>query len=58
MKQPTKEEIKKAIKTCRWRQPFNGTDICSGNCNICLREIQAGRCDTLQRLFHDKAKEG
>ena len=57
MGQPTQEEIKEAIKTCKWRQPFNGTDICSGVCNICLREIKAGRCDTLQRLFNEKARE-
>lgn len=51
MEHPTQEEINKAIKSCKWRQPFHGTDICSGNCNICSREIQAGRCDALQRLF-------
>lgn len=57
MGQPTQEEINEAIKTCKWRQPFNGTDICAGVCNICLREIQAGRCDTLQRLFAECRKE-
>ena len=57
MRQPTQEEINDAIKTCRWRQSFNGTDICSGNCNVCLREIQAGRCDALRRLFAECGKE-
>lgn len=57
MENPTQEEIHEAIKSCKWRKPFDGVDICSGNCNICLREIQARRCNALHQLFRDKAKE-
>lgn len=53
----TEEEIKEAIRNCKWRQDFHGTDICAGNCNLCFKEIEAGRCDTLKRLVEKHTKE-
>lgn len=51
----TDEMIQKAIKTCEWRQDVGGIPICQGNVGACHREIEAGRCDTLRRLF-EKAR--
>lgn len=48
---PTQDEIDQAIKSCVWRGSMGGVDICNGNISPCMKEIKAGRCDVLKRLF-------
>ena len=58
MPELTEEMLQEAVKNCKWRKKFFGIDICTGNCNVCAREIEAGLCDTLRQLVAEyKAKE-
>ena len=51
MSEITQNQIEDAIKSCMWRKSLHGVYICTGNCNVCFKEIESGRCDTLKRLF-------
>lgn len=55
-KEITDADIKQAIKTCEWRMNVGGIDVCKGECNICIRTIETGKCDTLQNLFRKGGK--
>lgn len=57
MRTPTQAEIETAIRDCHWRQNFHGFAICSGMCCPCSVTIDHGNCDTLKRLFTEKAAE-
>lgn len=46
----TEEMLQEAVKNCKWRQNFQGIDICTGDCAPCQRIIESGKCDTLRRL--------
>lgn len=52
-KELTDSDIKKAIKNCKWKKNFGGIDVCVGVCNVCVKTIEDGKCDTLQRLFQN-----
>lgn len=60
MKSITDEDIKRAVRNCRWRQKVSGVrgvSICGGALYICEVLIERGQCDTLQRLFQQAQKE-
>lgn len=55
-KELTEKELNSAIRNCHWRHKVHGErnlHLCGGECNICEKLIEEGRCDTLQRLFKD-----
>lgn len=60
MAEITEKKINDAIKSCKWRQDFMGTDICAGDVLPCRHLIEQGKCDTLRRLFaeHKEADNG
>lgn len=51
MAEITQKQIDDAIANCKWRQEVYGVSVCRGDCNICSRLIEDGRCDTLIKLF-------
>lgn len=53
----TEKELNEAIRTCHWRQMFDGIVICRGDCAPCYRLIEQGRCDTLKRIFEKEPFE-
>ena len=60
----TDEDIKQAIKNCKWNDNiFNGSNrddrevICRGMCLPCLKVIDSGKCDTLIELFRKERVE-
>ena len=55
-KEITDADIKQAIKNCRWRTNIGGIDVCKGICNVCIKTIEDGKCDTLQKLFRKEEK--
>lgn len=57
-KEITDADIEQAIKTCKWRMKVDGIDVCRGECNVCIRTIEAGKCDTLQNLFRKEENYG
>lgn len=55
-KEITDADIKQAIKNCSWRANVDGIDVCKGMCNVCIKTIEDGKCDTLQELFRKEEK--
>ena len=53
----TDKDIEHAIDTCQWRLNVCGVYVCKGMCGACVRVIENGQCDTLQRLFRQYDKE-
>lgn len=56
-KELTDADMKQAIKGCKWRTNVGGIDVCGGLCNVCIKTIEDGKCDTLQRLFQTRGTD-
>lgn len=54
MAEITQKQIDDAIANCKWRQEVYGVSVCRGDCNICSRLIEDGRCNILKELFTDR----
>ena len=51
MDKETQAKVYQLIEDCHWRKEVHGVDICTGNCNVCMIEIERGRCPTLREYF-------
>ena len=51
------ESILQSIKKCHWRKNVYGVDICTGNVLPCVRAIEKGDCEIIQKFAEKEGEE-